>query len=142
MVARFEKHTFVLQTALNMAKEKILTVEDETTVARDIQRTAKVMGYDVSVIAYSGAEAIKIAEKLKPNLVLIDITLKGKMDGIETAKQIRDRFDILLVYLTFYVDDQTIERAKVTELFGYLLKPLDEKELRTTVEIARYKHNF
>ena len=117
-------------------------MEDETTVASDIQRIVNALGCNAPVIAYSGEEAIKIAEEIKPNLVLIDITLKGEMDGIETAKQIRDRFDIPLVYLTFYVDDRTVERAKETEPFGYLLKPLDESELRTTIEIALYQHTF
>ena len=117
-------------------------MEDETTVASDIQRIVNALGCNAPVIAYSGEEAIKIAEEIKPNLVLIDITLKGEMDGIETAKQIRDRFDIPLVYLTFYVDDRTVERAKETEPFGYLLKPLDESELRTIIEIALYQHTF
>jgi CheY-like chemotaxis protein len=125
-----------------MAKEKILIVEDEVVVARDIQYTVKAMGYDAPVIAYSGEEAIKIAEEIKPNLVLMNITLKGEMDGIAAAEQIRDRFDTPVVYLTTYVDDQTVERAKVTEPFGYLLKPLEERELRTTIKIALYKHNF
>lgn len=124
-----------------MEMEKILIVEDEPAVAMDIQSTVEAMGYEVPAIAYSGEEAIEIAEEIKPKLVLIDMTLKGEIDGIEAAEKIRDRFDIPLVYLTFSMDDQTVERAKVTEPFGYLLKPLDERELRSTIEIALYKHD-
>ena len=124
-------------------EEKILIVEDEPSIARDIQRTVKAMSHDIPVIAQSGEEAIQLAEEIKPHLVLVDMTLQGEMDGIEAAKQIRDRFfDVPIVYLTFSVDDQTVERANVTEPFGYLLKPLDERELRSTIEIALYKHTF
>lgn len=126
-----------------MEREKILIVEDEPTVAMDILRTVTAMGHEIPVIAHSGEEAIRLAEQIKPHLVLVDMTLKGEMDGIEAAERIRDRFfDVPIVYRTFSVDGHTIERVHATEPFDYLLKPLDERELRSTVKIALYKHTF
>lgn len=125
-----------------MGNVKILIVEDEVIVARDIEDMVKAQGYDALAIAYSGEAAIKKAEELKPDLVLMDILLKGEMDGIEAAEQIYNRFHIPIVYLTAYAEDKTIERAKLTEPFGYLLKPFEERELHTAIEIALYKHKL
>ena len=125
-----------------MGTVKILIVEDEVIVARDIRDMVKARGYDALAIAYSGEAALKKVEEFKPDLVLMDIVLKGAMDGIEAAERIRDRFDIPIVYLTAYAEDKTIARAKVTEPFGYLLKPFDERELHTAIEIALYKHKL
>jgi PAS domain S-box-containing protein len=125
-----------------MEKAKILIVEDEVIVAQDIQDMVKARGYDALAIVSSGEAAIQKAAELKPDLVLMDIVLKGEMDGIEAAEQIRDRFRIPIVYLTAYAEAKTIERAKVTEPFGYLLKPFEERELHTAIEIALYKHKL
>ncbi len=123
-----------------MAKANIMVVEDAQIVSMDIQRRLKGLGYEVPATAVSGEEAIEKAGKSHPDLVLMDICLKGKMDGVQAADQIRKRFNIPIVYLTAMSDDETLRRATVTEPFGYLLKPFDERDLRTTIEIALYKH--
>ena len=126
-----------------MKQTKILIVEDEGIVAEDIQSRLQHRGYKVVGKAVSGEEAIQLAEDEKPDLVLMDIRLKGEMDdGIEAARQIRTRFDIPVIYLTAYADEDTIQRAKLTEPFGYLLKPFEERELHTAIEMALYKHKM
>jgi PAS domain S-box-containing protein len=125
-----------------MNKKKILVVEDEGIVAQDIQQTLRAMGYEVPAVAFSGTEALAYAEELKPDLVLMDVVLKGDMDGIEAAGRIRDAFNIPIVYLTAYADDETLGRARVTEPFGYILKPFEERELHTAIEMALYKHRL
>lgn len=125
-----------------MENVQILVVEDESIVAIDIQNRLKGLGYSVAAIASSGEEAIKKAEETHPDLVLMDIRLRGDMDGIEAAKQIHAHLNIPVVYLTAYADDKTLERAKVTEPFGYILKPLEERELHSTIHMALYKHRI
>ncbi|MBW1740452.1 MAG: PAS domain S-box protein, partial [Deltaproteobacteria bacterium] len=125
-----------------MAKTQILVVEDKGIVAEDIQRSLQALGYGVSGVASSGEEAIKKAEETRPDLVLMDIMLQGELDGIEAADQIRSRFNIPIIYLTAYADDKTLERAKITEPFGYIIKPFEDRELHTTVEMALYKHEM
>jgi len=125
-----------------MANAQILVVEDEGIVAKDIENTLKKLGYAVPAIASSGEEAIKKATETLPDLVLMDIVLEGYMDGVEAAEQIRDRFDIPVVYLTAYADNKTLQRAKITEPYGYILKPFSERELYTAIEIALYKHQM
>jgi hypothetical protein len=121
---------------------KVLVVEDESIVAKDIEVTLTNLGYAVTGVAGSGEEALgKIAEQ-SPDLVLMDIVLKGEMDGIATANEIRRRHHVPVVYLTAYADDETLRRAKVTEPFGYVLKPYEERELLTTIEVALYKHQM
>lgn len=122
-----------------MANGRILVVEDEGIVARDIQGTLERRGYHVPSIASSGAEAIAETEKTFPDLALMDIRLKGDIDGVETARQIRGRFNIPVVYLTVYTDEHTLERVRATEPFGYLLKPFKETELCMTVQAALRK---
>ncbi len=87
-----------------------------------------------------GHDAVKKAGETKPDLVLMDIMLKGEMDGIDAAQQIRDLYDIPIVYLTAYFDDETLERAKVTEPFGYILKPFEDMGIQSVIEMAIYKH--
>lgn len=111
-----------------MAKTEILIVEDERITAEDIRLSLGGLGYAVTGMASSGEEAIRKAEELHPDLVLMDIVLGGDMDGIEAAKRIRARFNIPVVYLTAYADEKTLERAKVTQPFGYILKPFDDKQ--------------
>ncbi|MDL1981091.1 MAG: PAS domain S-box protein [Deltaproteobacteria bacterium] len=125
-----------------MSNSRILIVEDEGIIAKDIQSTLNRSGYSVIGIASSGEEAIKKAMEIHPDLVLMDIVLEGAMDGVEAAEHIRDHFDIPVVYLTAYSDDTTLQRAKITEPFGYILKPFQEKELYTTIEMALYKHTM
>ena len=123
-----------------MTAKRILIVEDEGIVARDMEKILSRLGYPVAGIAYSGPEAVRRAEEEKPDLVLMDIVLKGEMDGIEAAARIRETADIPVVYLTAYADNEILKRAGVTEPYGYLLKPFRERELHAVIEIAFYKH--
>ena len=125
-----------------MAKAKILVVEDDAITARDIQDRLRDLGYDAPAIAASGEEAIKMAEEIKLDLILMDIVLKGDMDGIEAAVQIRDRFDVPVVYLTAFMDEERLERTKVTEPFGYIIKPFEDKELHPIIEMALQRHKM
>ncbi len=125
-----------------MAASRILIVEDEFIIAKDIETSLENMGYLVCAIVPSGEEAIAKVEKEKPDLVLMDIILKGQIDGIETARRIISRFEIPIVYLTAYTDENTLERAKTTEPFGYIIKPFNNRELRTAIEMALYKHKM
>ncbi|GAA6621999.1 response regulator [Scytonema sp. NUACC26] len=123
-----------------MTRTTILVVEDEGIVAKDLQKRLLKLSYHVPAIAASGEEAIQIAETISPDLILMDIRLKGNIDGIEAAKEIQSHFDVPIIYLTAYADDNTLERARLTEPFGYVLKPFKEKELHATIEIALSKH--
>ncbi|MCP4130468.1 MAG: hybrid sensor histidine kinase/response regulator [bacterium] len=125
-----------------MSAVRILIVEDEGLFARDLQLLLEEKGYTVPGIVNSGKKAIEQAEKLEPDLVLMDIRLKGKMDGIEAAEYIRLNFDIPVVYLTAYTNNTIIERAKISEPFGYIVKPVQEKELYIAIEMALYKHRM
>lgn len=125
-----------------MSNSSIMVVEDESVVARDIRNSLLNMGYRVPAAASSGADAVARAGELRPDLVLMDIMLRGEMDGIQAANLIRSRFDIPVVYLTAYTDEETLGRAKVSDAFGYLLKPFDDKELRIAIEMALYKHQM
>ncbi len=122
-----------------MKESRILIVEDESIVALNLQTRLKSLGYQVAGMAASGEEAVKKCGETMPDLVLMDIMLKGEMDGVAAADQIREKYHVPVVYLTAYADEVTLERAKVTEPFGYMLKPFEVKEIRTTVEIALYK---
>ncbi len=123
-----------------MAGEKILIVEDEGIVARETELRLKDLGYIICGLAASGADAIKKAEKARPDVVLMDIMLKGEMDGIEAAEQIHSKLSVPIVYVTAHADETTLQRAKRTEPMGYLLKPFNERELHAAIEIAIYKH--
>ena len=123
-----------------MAKAKILIVEDDTIVAEDIKRTLKDLGYAVSKVVSSGEDALNIAKKKRPDLVLMDIMLGGEMDGIEAADQIHSQLNFPIVYLTAYADKNMLDRAKITEPFGYIVKPFSDRELHSAIEIALYKH--
>ena len=122
-----------------MVKAKIMIVEDEWTVADDIKMFLERLGYTVTSVSSSGEEAIQNAEKDKPDLVLMDIVLEGEMDGIEAASEIRTRFNIPIVYLTAYADDKILERAKITEPSGYIVKPFVNEDLKINIEMALYK---
>jgi PAS domain S-box-containing protein len=125
-----------------MAKAKILIVEDENIVVLDLQMRLNSLGYAVAAVAATGQEAIKKAGETRPDLALMDINLKGEMDGISAAEQLRARYDLPVIYVTAFADEQTLERAKITEPYGYLLKPFEERELHTTIEMALYKHKM
>jgi signal transduction histidine kinase/DNA-binding response OmpR family regulator len=125
-----------------MAQVRILIVEDERIVARDLEDGLKALGYAVSGVASSGEDGVLQAAKTRPDLVLMDIRLRGEVDGVEAAGQIRTQFDIPVVYLTAYADDETFGRAKVTAPFGYILKPFEARELRITIEMALHQHEL
>ncbi len=123
-----------------MSKLNVLIVEDESIVAKDIQHSLKKLGYNVLGICSTGEEAIKLAEELTPDLVLMDIMLKGEMNGIEAATAIREANHIPVIFLTAYADENTLSKAKVSEPFGYIIKPFKEIDLHTAIEMAVYKH--
>jgi len=123
-----------------MANVRIMIVEDEWVVSDDLQRSLKRLGYAVSSVVGYGENAVKNAEEDRPDLILMDIMLKGEMDGIEAASQIHSRFNIPIIYLTAYDNKSALERAKIAEPFGYMIKPFKERELHTTIEMALYKH--
>lgn len=123
-----------------MAKARIMVVEDESIIAMEIQERLRTMGHEVCAAASTGEGAIRNAEETHPDLVLMDIMLKGGMDGIEAAGHIRARLNVPLIYLTAYADDQTLERARATEPYGYLIKPFEDRELHAAIEMALYKH--
>ena len=124
-----------------MGERKILVVEDEPLAAEDIRFCLMDLGYGVAA-ASRGEEAMKTAEEAKPALVLMDIGLKGQMDGIDAAEQIRSRLDIPVVFLTAYADEKTVARAKLTEPYGFLTKPFSERGLKAAIETAIYKHGL
>lgn len=123
-----------------MNDTRIMIVEDERIVAKDLQFRLQGLGYQVAAMASEGHDAIDKAGATRPNLVLMDIRLENGMDGIAAAEQIRSELDIPVVFLTAYADQATLARAKITEPFGYILKPFEERELQSTIEIALYRH--
>ncbi|MDB9509745.1 EAL domain-containing protein [Kamptonema animale CS-326] len=125
-----------------MSRAKILIVEDESIIAEDIADSLKVLGYSISAIVFSGEEAIQAADDMHPDLVLMDIHLQGKMDGITAAEEIRSRFQIPVVYLTAYADDNTLQRVNATKPFGYVVKPFEEKNLHSAIQIALHRHQY
>ncbi len=123
-----------------MNKTKILIVEDEAIVAADLAGKLKQLGYEVAGTASEGLRAIELAEHLCPDLVLMDIKLEGEMDGIQASERLVKTCDLPVIYLTAHSDAATLERAKVTGPSGYILKPFEERELATQIELALYRH--
>ncbi len=123
-----------------MAQTQILIVEDEPIIARDLEETLRHLGYKVAAIASSGEEAVKKVEEQRPDLVLMDIVLKGSMDGIETTACIQARCDIPFVYLSAYSDSEVLKRARETHPYGYIIKPVTEHELHLAIERALFNH--
>jgi two-component system cell cycle sensor histidine kinase/response regulator CckA len=119
---------------------QILIVEDDNIIAMELEERLRGLEYKVCGVSSSGQDAIAQAHRLRPDLVLMDIRLRGAMDGVEAAAEIRSQLDIPVIYLTAYADKSTLQRAKVTEPYGYILKPFEERELNTAVEMAIYKH--
>lgn len=123
-----------------MAKTNVLVVEDESIVSKDIQHSLKKLGYNVVGSSSTGEKAIELALELKPDVVLMDIMLKGKLTGIDASEEIRKTLNIPVIYLTAYADEATLEKAKVTEPHGYIIKPFKEIDIHTSIEMAIYKH--
>ncbi len=122
-----------------MDKARILVVEDEAIVAMDIAATVHNLGYEVTDTVPSGKQAIASVEENRPDVILMDIGLKGEMDGIETAEQIRSQYSIPVIYVTAYADEKTLERAKTTAPCGYVTKPFEERDLRIALEVGLYR---
>lgn len=122
-----------------MSNEKILIVEDEGVVALHIEKALEKLGYVVAGIANSGDGAIVKATEIRPDLVLMDIVLKGAVDGIDAAEKISAILNIPVIYLTAHADESTLQRAKLTEPFGYIVKPFRERDLQIAIEFALYK---
>lgn len=123
-----------------MAKIRVLVVEDESIVSKDIQRSLERLGYEIAGAVSTGEKAIEVAEKERPDIILMDIMLKGEMSGIEAADTIKSKHHVPVVFLTAYADQTTLNNAKITEPHGYILKPFKEVDLNTTIEVALYKH--
>ncbi|MGB7296634.1 MAG: HD domain-containing phosphohydrolase [Candidatus Aminicenantales bacterium] len=122
-----------------MDRIRLLIVEDESLVARDIENMAMSQGYEICGIASSAEEALALAAESLPDIVLMDVIIRGSPDGIAVAEKIWDSYHIPVIYVTAYADEQTLKRAKTTEHFGYILKPFDERELKIAIEMAYYK---
>jgi PAS domain S-box-containing protein len=123
-----------------IVQAKVLIVDDEVVVAEDIRRQLRSLGYTVVGVASSGSDAIRLGDEHRPDLILMDIKLKGSMDGIEAARSIQARFDIPVIYLTAFSDDETLERARHTLPLAYLIKPFVSTDLRAAVELALFRH--
>ena len=122
-----------------MSGEKILLVEDDDVIARVEEWRLKNLGYTVCGRATTGAKAMELVVNAKPDLVLMDINIKGEVDGIETAKMIKDGFKIPVVYVTSHSDGPTLDRAKATHPDGFIVKPFDDKDLRVAIQLALNK---
>ena len=118
---------------------RILVIEDDNVIGLQLEHILAHLGYEMVAMLKSGEEAVQKVEELKPDLILMDIMLAGKMDGVETAEQIKRKLNVPIIYLTSMVDDTTLQRAKITDPFGYILKPFDERMLHITLETALYK---
>lgn len=123
-----------------MSGSKILIVEDEAVVSLDITRRLEKMGYEIMGRLASGEEALELIQQDRPDLVLMDINLQGEIDGIETANKLYQDHNIPVIYLTAYAGESTLERAKESKPYGYILKPFKERELHATIEIAISRH--
>jgi CheY-like chemotaxis protein len=119
---------------MTIPKANIMIVEDEGVVSIDIRNMLKKAGYGIAAVAFQGEEAIQKAEQSKPDLILMDIGLKGEIDGIEAAKRIRDHFQIPVVFLTGFADDVTLAKAKEVNPAGFIIKPINEEELNKTLD--------
>jgi PAS domain S-box-containing protein len=122
--------------------QRILIAEDDGIIAARLQSILTKMGYSVPTVVASGEEALRQAAEAPPDLALLDIRLAGDLDGIQAGGEMRARWGTPLVYLTAYMDDNLLQRARVTEPYGYLVKPIQDRELRATIEIALYRHRM
>jgi two-component system, response regulator PdtaR len=125
-----------------MPEKRIMIVEDETIVAMTLEDALRNMGYTVVGPVSTADDAVRLAETEKPDLILMDIRIKGERDGISAAEEINEKHNIPIVYLTAHGDDKTLERAMKTQPYGYLIKPFRDRELHSTIEIALYKHRL
>ena len=125
-----------------MNKKKILLIEDEAIISLNIKTILIQKGYEVCGTGSTAKEAIKLTQKYNPDLIIMDIFLKGKMDGISAVEEIKEKYDIPIIYLTAHSDKKTLERAKKTGPHGYIIKPVSENDIYAIIEIAFYKHKM
>jgi DNA-binding LytR/AlgR family response regulator len=125
---------------MESTKLNIFIVEDESIVAKDIQISLVKLGYNVVGVANNGADAIKQITEKHPDLVLMDIMIKGPLTGIEVCEKLKETLNIPVIYLTAYADEATLSKAKITEPYGYILKPFKEIDLHSSIEMSAYKH--
>ena len=125
-----------------MKSIRILVAEDEPIIGLDIQNTLQNLGYDVPEVVSSGEDAVKKSEELKPDIILMDIVLSGKIDGIDAVKQITEKQDIPIIYLTAHTEKITFDLARETNPYGYLVKPLGKSDLYTAIETALHRHEM
>lgn len=123
-----------------MAQTNVLVVEDESIVSKDIQNSLRKLGYNVVGAANTGEAAVRMAQEHMPDIILMDIMLKGEMNGIEAADAIRRETNVPVIFLTAYADESTLAKAKVTQPYGYIIKPFKEIDIHTSIEMALYKH--
>lgn len=123
-----------------MTETKILIVEDELLIAKSLSKKLDKLGYTVIDIVSSGEAVLQKLTEIIPDLILMDLAIKGDLDGIETAEQLREIYDIPVIYVTAYADDKTLERAEVTGSYGYIIKPYKDRELHATIKMAINKH--
>lgn len=121
---------------------KILIVEDEMVISLEIAATLKRLGYEVAGQAITGEDALRLVETVDPDLILMDIRLKGEMDGIEAACRVTDLFDLPVIFLTAHSDEATLERAIAVSPSGYLIKPFKDRELYSSIELALHKYEI
>jgi PAS domain S-box-containing protein len=125
-----------------MGKVRVLVVEDEPIIGMDIRNILQSLDYEVPEVILSGEEAIEKAEELRPDLIIMDIVLSGKMDGIEAVKRIKEKLNIPIIYLTAHTEEVTFERASETRPYGYLVKPVGKNDLYTAIETAIHRHEM
>jgi CheY-like chemotaxis protein len=123
-------------------EKRILVVEDEQIIGEDIKRTLEQFGYSVIDVMGTGEETLQKIDKLNPDMILMDIMLGGTLTGIETANEVLKSYDIPILYLTAYANEKILEDAKLTQPYGYIIKPFEEKELRASIEMAFYRHQM
>ncbi len=123
-------------------KIKILIAEDEYIIAIDLKKTLEKLGYVITAYVTSGQDVISHARTDNPDLIIMDIMLEGEMSGIQAAEAIKQKYNIPVVYLTAFTDEKTLQKAKITEPVGYILKPFEERSLHSAIEIALYKHEM
>ena len=124
-----------------MGKISVLVVEDESIVSKDIQYSLKKLGYNVVGVAATGQKAIELCGEKLPDIILMDIMLKGDINGIKASTRIKEVYNIPVIFLTAYADENTLSKAKVTEPYAYIIKPFKEIDLHTSIEMAFYKHS-
>lgn len=131
-----------MESTMELSAARIILAEDERIISDDIKYILEAQGYRLSAVVSSSEELLLKVQELEPDLILMDIVLKGKVDGIEAALKIKEKFDIPIVYITAHSDAKTVQRAKLTQPYGYIIKPIDKKDLYSTIETVLYRHSL